>query len=362
MLNLIPASELLQNCISFSQLNNIIMSAKKILLACIMLAAFYISCLAQKTGIHLLNTFHIASAGGWDYVALQPNSNKLFVSHGTQVNILDKTTGDSLGIIPNTTGVHGIAFVPSLHKGFTSNGRLNNLTVFDLLTNAVLSQIAVGENPDAIFYDEFSKKIITCNGRSKDLSIIDPVTQKVVATIPVGGKPETAVSNNAGKIYVNIEDKNEIIVVDAVSFLVEKRWTVAPGEAPTGLAYDAKTKRLFAGCSDNKLLMVLDAVNGNIISKITIGDGCDGVAFDPALQYIYASNGEGSLSVIKEITADKFEVIENIVTKKSARTICIDEATHKIYLPAADLNPAEKPGDRPKMIPGTFQILVLGTQ
>ena len=155
------------------------MYSKKILLSLIMVAGLFISCTAQKTGIHLINTFHIASGGGWDYLALQPNSNKLFVSHGTQVNIIDKKTGDSVGVISNTTGVHGIGFVPSLNKGFTSNGRLNNLTVFDLATNAVLSQIAVGENPDAIFYDEFSKKIITCNGRSKDLSIIDPVTEKV---------------------------------------------------------------------------------------------------------------------------------------------------------------------------------------
>ena len=334
------------------------MYSKKILLSGILLAGLFVSCTAQKTGIHLVNTFHIASAGGWDYLALQPNSNKLFVSHGTQVNIIDKNTGDSLGVIANTTGVHGIAFVPSLNKGFTSNGRLNNLTVFDLTTNAVLSQIAVGENPDAIFYDGFSKKIITCNGRSKDLSIIDPVTEKVVATIAVGGKPETAVSNNSGKIYVNIEDKNEIAVIDAIKFSVEKRWTLAPGDAPTGLAYDAKTKSLFAGCGDNKLLIVIDAEKGNFIEKITIGDGCDGVAFDSNLQYIYTSNGEGSLTVIKERGDGKFEVLENIKTKRSARTICIDETTHKIYLPAADLSAAEKPGDRPKMIPGTFQVLV----
>ncbi|MEP6713315.1 MAG: YncE family protein [Ferruginibacter sp.] len=336
------------------------MRSKTIFFSVIILAGLAVPSCAQKTGIHLLNTFHIASAGGWDYISIQPNSNKLYVSHGTQVNILDKTSGDSLGVILNTTGVHGIAFIPSLNKGFTSNGRLNNITVFDLSTNAVLSQIAVGENPDAIFYDEFSKKIITCNGRSKDLSIVDPVTEKLVATIPVGGKPETAVSNGAGKIYVNIEDKNEIAVIDAVNFTVEKKWPIAPGEAPTGLAYDTKTKRLFAGCGDNKLLMVLDAISGNIIDKINIGDGCDGVAFDPTLQNIYASNGEGTLTIIKEESADKFSVIENIETKRSARTICIDENTHKIYLPAAELKAPDKPGDRPKMIPGTFQVMVLG--
>lgn len=314
----------------------------------------------QADKIHLLNTFHIKSAGGWDYLAVQPNSNKLFVSHGGQVNIVDKTTGDSLGIIANTAGVHGIAFVPSLNKGYTSNGRSNTVSVFDLKTNAVLSQIKTGENPDAIFYDNFSKKIITCNGRSKDLSVIDPVTEKVVATIAVGGKPETAVSNNEGKIFVNIEDKNEIIVVDINKFIVEKHWSLLPGESPTGLDYDAKTKRLFAGCGDSKLLVVVNAADGTIIEKLPIGDGCDGVAFDAAQQLIYTSNGEGTLTVIKESTKDKFMVAATVKTKRSARTIAVDETTHKIYLPAADLEAAPAGGGRPKMIDGTFQVLVFG--
>ena len=315
---------------------------------------------AQTNNVRLLNTYHITSPGGWDYIALEPNSNNLFVSHSSQVNIVDKNTGDSLGVIPNTTGVHGIAFVPALNKGYTSNGRLNTVTVFDLKTFAVLSQINVGQNPDAIFYDEFSKRIVTCNGRSKDLSFVDPVTEKVTATIKLDGKPETAVSNNAGKIFVNIEDKSEVVEIDAVKFEILNTWSIAPGEAPTGLAYDAKTKRLFAGCGDNKLLIVLDADNGKIIDKISIGEGCDGVAFDAGLKNIYASNGEGTLTVIKEISADKYEVVENAKTKKSARTICVDEKTHKIYLPAADLSKPEKEGDRPRMIPSSFQVMVLG--
>ena len=310
--------------------------------------------------IHLLSTFHIKSAGGWDYIAVQPNSNKLYVSHGSQVNILDKTTGDSLGVIANTAGVHGIAFVPALNKGYTSNGRSNNISVFDLKTNALLSQIKTGENPDAIFYDNFSKKIITCNGRSKDLSIIDPFTEKVVATIAVGGKPETAVSNNEGKLFVNIEDKNEIIVIDIDKYIVEKHWSLLPGESPTGLDYDFKTKRLFAGCGDSKLLVVVNGENGSIIEKLPIGDGCDGVAFDAVKQLIYTSNGEGTLTVIKKSTKDKYVVAATVKTKRSARTIAIDEITHKIYLPAADLEAAPAGGGRPKMIDGTFQVLVFG--
>src|SRR5436190_15487321 len=204
----------------------------------------------DKKTFHVIRTFHIMSGGGWDYLAICPGSNRLYVSHGTQVNILDKTTGDSIGVIENTTGVHGIAFDKALNKGFTSNGRLNNVTVFDLNTNKVVTHIATGENPDAILYEPLSKKIITCNGSSKDLSIIDPVENKVIATIPVGGKPETAVSDGAGKLYVNIEDRNEIAVINTKTFTVESRFPLAPGEEPTGLSFDKQTNRLFAGCGN----------------------------------------------------------------------------------------------------------------
>src|SRR5882757_1312027 len=173
---------------------------------------------------HVVKTFHIASGGGWDYIAVGPGNNRLYVSHGTQVNILDETTGDSIGVIENTTGVHGIAFDKANGKGFTSNGRINNVTVFDLKTNAVIAQVPTGLNPDAIMYEPFSKKIITCNGRGKNLSIIDPVSNKLIDSVAVGGKPETAVSNGAGKVYVNVEDKNEIVVVDMKTSSVEAHW------------------------------------------------------------------------------------------------------------------------------------------
>lgn len=313
---------------------------------------------AQKGGgFHVSKTFHIASTGGWDYIAVGPGNNRLYVSHGTQVNILDQTNGDSVGVIPNTTGVHGIAFVASLGKGYTSNGRLNNISVFDLKTNQVLSQIATGQNPDAIMYDGFSKMIITCNGRSNDLSVIDPATEKLVATIAVGGKPETAVSNGAGKIFVNIEDKNEIVAINIKTNTVESRWSIAPAEGPTGLAIDLKTNRLFAGC--DKLLVVMDATNGKIVAKLPIADGCDGVGFDNGLKDVFASCGEGKLAIIHEDAADKFSLKENIDTKKTARTIAVDESKHAIYLPAADLGPVIEQGKRPPMIPGTFQVLVV---
>ena len=254
-----------------------------------------------------------------------------------------------------------MAFNPKLNKGYTSNGRLNNITVFDLTTHKVLEQIATGQNPDAIMYDDFSKQIIICNGRSNDLTFIDAETGKVVSTIAVGGKPETAVTNGAGKLYVNIEDKNEIALVNTKSHVVEKRWSLAKAQAPTGLAIDVITNRLFAGCE--KTLVVMNASNGKIVTLLPIGDGRDGVAFDPASKTIFTSNGVGNMTVIKEQAANKFAVVATVVTKPRARTITIDGTTHLLYLPTAEFEPLAadaKKGDRPNMQPGTFQVLVVG--
>ena len=324
------------------------------------IASTYSGLLAQKE-FKIQKTFHIQSAGGWDYLVIGPGNNRLYVSHGTQVNILDKTSGDSIGVIENTTGVHGIAFDKEHNKGFTSNGRLNNVTVFDLKTNAVIIQIPTGANPDAIMYEPFSKKIITCNGRGKNLSIIDPVENKLLDSIDVGGKPETAVSNGNGIIYVNIEDKNEIVVVNMKTKKVEAHWPLAPAEEPTGLALDKSTNRLFAGCG-NKFLAIVDAANGKMVGTFPIGDGCDGAGFDHVTKNIFTSNGEGTLSIYHERSANEFEKVTTITTKRGARTIAVDEQTHLIYLPTADFETPDPntPNARPRMIPGTFQVLVIG--
>lgn len=332
---------------------------KKFLLVAALVITVIFSSHAQQD-LHIINTMHIASTGGWDYLEVGPVNDWLYVSHGTQVNVLNKKTGDSVAVIENTTGVHGIAFDVANKKGFTSNGRLNTVTVFDMNTNKIIAQIAAGQNPDAIIYEPFSKKIITCNGRGKNLSIIDPVLNKTIDSVDVGGKPETPVSDGEGKLFVNVEDKNEIVVIDTKTFKVLHHWSIAPGDGPTGLAMDKSTKRLFAGCE--KLLMVIDATNGKVVDKITIGDGCDGVAFDAATKNIYTANGaDGTLSVIHEENAATFKFLQNVPTKKSARTITLDNQTHLIYLPAAELEPME-PGQkgRPKMKAGTFQVLVVG--
>ena len=307
----------------------------------------------------VIKTYSIPSNGFWDYIAV--NNHKVYVSHGTQVNILDENSGDSVGVIPGTTGVHGIAFDNELHKGFTSNGRLNNVFAFDLTTNKVLNQIPTGQNPDAISYEPFSKKIITCNGGSKSLSVIDPVNSKVIATIELNGKPEEAVSNGKGKLYVNLEDKSEIAEVDMKSFKVLNRWPIAPGESATGLAMDTKTDRLFAGC-DNKMLVVVNPKNGKVVASLPIGEGCDGVVFDIKDKTVYASCGEGIITAIKEKDEDKFAVAATIPTLRSARTIAIDQASHTLFLPAADIEPPAPGADehaRRKMIPGSFKVLVV---
>lgn len=316
-------------------------------------------CHAQTGKMSVRNTFHIASSGGWDYLAVGPVHNWLYVSHGNQVNILDKTTGDSVGVIPNTTGVHGIAFDVNNKKGFTSNGRLNSVTVFDMNNNKILNQIAVGANPDAIMYESFTKTIITCNGRSQNLTFVNPANDQVIDSLNVGGKPETAVSDEKGKLYVNIEDKNEIVAIDLKAKKIINRWSLAPGDGPTGLAIDLKTQRLFATC--DKLLIIVDAENGAIIDKLAIGGGADGDVFDDKTKNIYTSNGDGTMTVVHEKDANSFAVVDNIATKKSARTIALDEKTHQLYLPAAEFEPlpAGEKG-RPKMKAGSFQILVVG--
>jgi YVTN family beta-propeller protein len=314
---------------------------------------------AQSSGFHVLNTFHISGPGRWDYIAVSPVTDNIYVSHTTEVNILNKTTGDSVGMIPNTDGVHGIAFAPEFKKGFTSNGKLNTVTVFDINTNTVLAQIKTGENPDAIMYDPFSKKVYVCDGRSKSLTVIDPASNEVIKTIDLGGKPETAVSDEAGNIYINIEDKNEIAVVNTKTFTIGSRWKIGKGGEPSGLAIDIKTKRLFAGCG-NKLLIVLNADNGKVVKELPIGDGCDGVAFDAGLKYVFSSNGDGTLTVIHEKSAGNISVIDNVPTKRGARTLAVDEKTHKVYLPTANFESANPQEKRPGIVPGTFQILVVG--
>ena len=229
-------------------------------------------------------------------------------------------------------------------------------------TNKIITKIPAGENPDAIMFEPYTKKIITNNGRSHNLSIIDPLSNKQIGKIELNGKPEEAVADGEGKLYVNLEDKNEIAVVSLKTFKVEKRWSLLPGEGPTGLAMDIKSKRLFSACSDSKLLVVMDAENGRIIDKLKIGGGCDGAAFDPENKLIFLPNGaDGTITIVKERSANEFAVTGNIITKRGARTITRDKKTGMLFLPTAEFEPADPadPKGRPGMKPGTFQVLAV---
>ena len=312
----------------------------------------------QKTGFKILANHPIKSPGGWDYILADGASKRVYVSHGNQVNVIS-TSGDSIGVIPKTTGVHGIALAKAFGKGYTSNGRANSVTIFDINTLKVITELPIsGQNPDAIFYDDFSKKIITCNGRSKDATIIDPATDKVVATVPLGVKPETAVSDGKGKIFVNGETSSSVIVFDATTYKEIARYKIDGGESPSGLDIDRKTNRLFIACADSKTMVIMDATNGKTIAKFQSGDS-DGLVFDPELKIAYASNNEGFITAVKELNANKFEFVENIPTEPSARTIGIDLLTHHLYLQAAKTEP-NAGGGRPKQIPGTFHVIEVG--
>jgi len=316
------------------------------------------------TGFKVLNNYKINSPGGWDYILADGASKRVYVSHGSQVNVIS-TTGDSLGVIPKTTGVHGIAVVHDLNKGFTSNGRANSVTVFDLKTLTTTGEIALPvKNPDAIFYDDFSKKIITCDGGSKDLCFIDPVTEKVVGTVALGEKLETAVSDGKGKIYVNGEDNSDVHVVDATTLKEITSYKIDGGSSPSGLDMDRKTNRLFIACGDSKTVVVMDASNGKTVAKYPAGR-TDGLVFDPELKMVFVSNGEGTITVVKEVNANKFELVGNIPSEQGARTIGIDLVTHHLYLPTAKFGPApaattDNPRPRPSMIPGSFHVIEVG--
>lgn len=332
-----------------------------VLLDCIVMIIYGLS-LSAQSNYKMANKISLPGDGFWDYISVDELNGKIYASHSTMVQVVDIATGKLAGVIPDTKGVHGIAFAPELSKGFTSNGRDSSVTVFNLTTLEVAKKIKVtGQNPDAILYDSFTKRVFTGNGRSASFSVIDAVNNKEIGVIPLDGKPEAIVTDGKGKIYVNIEDKSLINVIDASTLKVISRWPINPGEEPSGLALDNQTHRLFSVCG-NKLMVVIDALTGKVITTLPIGDGCDGAVFDPAYKRVYASNGEGTMTVVQEENADSFKVLEAFPTQQSARTIALNKKTHHIYLPAAEFEsaPAEN-NRRPAIKPNSFTILDIET-
>jgi DNA-binding beta-propeller fold protein YncE len=310
------------------------------------------------SGYHVIKTIPVPGDTGWDYLLVDSDSRRVYVSRGTHVVVLDADTYATVGDIPNTEGVHGIAIAADLGRGFISDGRANTATIFDLKTLKVLGTVNTGKNPDAILYDAVTKRVFTFNGASKDATAINAADGTVIGTLPLGDKPEFAVADGKGGVYVNLEGTSQLVQIDAQSFKELHRWPLAPGEGPSGLSMDLAHRRLFSTC-DGKM-PVTDADTGKIVTVIPIGDGPDAGAFDPGTQTVFASNGEGTLTVAHEDSPDKYTVIENVPTKKTARTMALDLKTHNIFLPAADFDPPAPGERRGKMKPGSFVLLVVG--
>jgi len=310
--------------------------------------------------------FTLGGSGGWDYLTADSQAQRLFISRADRVLVMSTRDGSVLATIPDTRGVHGIALAPQLGRGFTSNGRADTVTVFDLKTLTAVNTIPTGgHNPDAIVYDEASRHVFTFNGRSHDISVIDPLHGTVVAILPAGGKPEFAVADGAGRIFFNIEDTSQMGEIDSLEPKRLATWPLPNCELPTGLALDVAHHRLFSVCA-NGVGVVTDALSGGHVAEIPIGKGPDAAAFDAERGLLFSSNGEdGTLSVIHEDDPDHYSVIANVSTQKSARTMALDSTTHRVYLVAAEFGAAptpsaDQPHPRPAVIDGSFKVLVVG--
>ncbi|MDN3549425.1 YncE family protein [Mucilaginibacter aquaedulcis] len=304
-------------------------------------------------------TIALPGDGGYDYLAIDKENNRLYVSHATQVNVIDLATEKPVGSISDMKGVHGIAIVNKLNRGFISDGKANAVVAFDLKTFKVIATISLTEanGPDAIMYDPYSNRVFTFNGESNNSSVIDPVTLKQTGTVALGGGPEFAVADGKGKIYNNLEDKSSLNVIDSKALKVIKNYPLAPCGGPTGLALDAVHERLFTVCRENKGVSVINANTGKIVSTLPIGAGVDAVAYDAETKLIFCSCGDGTTTIIKQKSADEYAVVQVLKTAERARTLALDSKTHKIYLSVAQFENGTR-----KTIPNTFKVLVFKLQ
>ncbi|MDO7886686.1 YncE family protein [Hymenobacter cheonanensis] len=308
-------------------------------------------------------TWPVSGQGGWDYLSADPVGQRLYVAHGTQVEVLDLATGRLVGTIADTPGVHGVLVVPALGKGFITCGRNDAVRVFDPKTLQVTATVPTGTKPAALLYDPASGRLFVFNNGTTTATVLEAATARVVGTAELGGAPETGVSDGKGTIFVNLADRSEVVAFDAKTLAVKHRWPLAPGENPSGLALDPVHHRLFSVCANGQLL-VLSAENGEKLAELPIGGGADGVVFDPGRQVALISNGSGSLTVVREESPGTFRVVQTLATARGARTISLDPRTHRAFLPAAELGPAPAAvagGSRPRpsIVPGTFRILVV---
>lgn len=337
----------------------------KRVLGLVILLAVSGMCIAEDApGFKVTKRYPVSGDDGFDYIVFDGSADRLYVSHGTKVDVLDANSGQVLGKIGNTPGVHGIAVVPDLHRGFITDGRNATVTVFDTQTLQTRKTIAVDEDPDFIFYDPQTRRVFLCHGDAGEISAIDPDKERVVGKIPLGTGAEAAALDEKGNGYVNLEETAEVVNFDPKTLSVKQKWPITGCKTPTGLAIDRADNRLFIGCR-SKVLAVMDAANGQVLTTLPIGERVDAVAYDPDNKLIFASNGGGTVSVIRQKSADEYESFGDIQTQKSAKTMTIDPKTKNLYLSAAEMESApaangEHARMRPK--PGTFNVLVVERQ
>lgn len=311
------------------------------------------------SGYHVIKTVSIPGDEGWDYLLVDSDARRVYISHASHTVVMNADTYAIEGDIPDTQGVHGIALAPDLGRGFTSNGRANTVTIFDIKSLKTIGTAKTDANPDAIIYDPASKRVFTFNGRGKNATAINAADGSVVGAIPLGGKPEFAVVDGKGSVWVNDEDTSELHHLDTQSLKELHKWPLAPCKSPSGLTGDLKTRRLLAVC-DDKASAVVDADSGKVVATPAICDGPDAAGFDSSSNTFFVSCGDGNLTVIHEDSPDKYTVVENVPTKKSARTMGLDLKTHNIFLPSAEFDPPAPGERRGKMKPGSFAIIVVG--
>ncbi len=323
----------------------------------ILMAAMALATAAAAADYKVVKTWKLGGDGGWDYLTADADGHRLFIARATRVMVIDTETGKQIGEIPDTPGVHGVALDAELGRGFTSNGREDTVTVFNLKSLAVEKKIKVGSGPDAILYDPFSKRVFTFNGKGQEMSstAIDASKGEVVGKIELGGKPEFAATDEKGTVFVNIEDKSELVAFDPQKLAVKSRWKLPDCDEPTGLAIDRKNRRLFAGCGGNKKMVVVDADSGKVLASPAIGEGCDATAFDADRGLAFASAGDGTITIIKEESGDKFSVAQTVTTQKAARTMTLDPKTHQLFTVTANVGPRPER----KVEPDSFVVLVV---
>lgn len=319
--------------------NFLLLGATLSLIATVVLAA-------PPSGYHIIKKVVVPGAGGWDYVTVDDAARRVYVSHATQVEVLNADTFELVGTIPNTPGVHGIAIASEFGRGFITAGKSDSVIIFDLNTLKTQGEVKVGKKPDAIIYDPATKHVFAMNGDSDNTTVINAADGKVVGTIDLGGGPEFAAADGKGNVYINLEEKAETVHIDSKTLKVLHHWPLAPGKTATALAFDGQTRRLFAGCRGGQLMVVVDADGGNVITTAPIGDRVDAAAYDPATKLVFLSTGSGTIAVFHQDTANKYTLLENVATNPGSKTMGLDLKTHNLFVPAS--------------LGGQFTILVLG--